>query len=58
MKPQPSQKPGESMMMAAAMGNKEAIAIRDSWRFSIPVRTVTREEFAAMATRNEVTFHG
>jgi len=46
------------MMMATAMGNKEAIAIRDSWRFSIPVRTVTREEFAAMATRNEVTFHG
>jgi hypothetical protein len=36
-----SLRPGESMMIAAAQGNKEAQAVRDAWRFSIPVRTVT-----------------
>jgi len=53
-----SLRPGPAMMMAAAEGNQEAQAIRDSWRFNFPIRTVSPEELADICDRGRVTFHG
>lgn len=51
LKPQPSQRPGPSMMDGCIVGNTEAIAVRNSWQFSFPVRMVSRVEFEAMVER-------
>jgi hypothetical protein len=60
LKTAPSLKPGESMMIAAAFGQPEACAIRDAYAFrenrATRVKTVSRDEFAAMTNRNPVTF--
>lgn len=53
-----SLKPGVAVMEAAAEGQPEACAIRDSWRFQFPVHTVTIERHQCMIERNQVTFHG
>lgn len=53
-----SLKPDENLMIAAAEGNPEAVAIVEAWRFKHPVRTVSSEEFEAMTERGRVTFHG
>jgi hypothetical protein len=58
MRPQPSQKPGVSMMNACVDGNREAQAIRDIWRFNHPIKIVPPEEFERMTVRNQVIFHG
>jgi hypothetical protein len=52
-----SLKPGESMMNGCVTGDPEAIAIRDAWRFSFPVRVVSRERFAEMEEKGRVTFN-
>jgi hypothetical protein len=51
MKAQPSQRPGPEMMWGCVVGNKEAQAVRDCWRFNHPVTVVSREKFAAMIER-------
>ena len=46
------------MIEAAALGQPEAVAIRDAWAFSQPVRVMSRADFAKLVERNTVTFHG
>ncbi|WP_433963643.1 hypothetical protein [Tunturiibacter gelidiferens] len=57
MKPAPSLKPGPSMMDGCLIDEPESLAIRDAWRFAFPIRTVTREQFEEMTTRNTVVFN-
>jgi hypothetical protein len=58
LKSAPSLRPGLQMMDGCVCGNPEALAIRNAWKFSHPVRIVSRDEFAAMVARNQVVFHG
>ena len=59
MKTAPSLKPGIAMMEACAFGQPEAVAIREAWRFSFPIKTVSREEFDSLVERNsQLVFHG
>jgi hypothetical protein len=59
MKTAPSLKPGIAMMEACAFGQTEAVAIREAWRFSFPIKTVSREEFDSLVERNgQVVFNG
>ncbi|MBS1823427.1 MAG: hypothetical protein JST61_15885 [Acidobacteria bacterium] len=53
-----SLRPGPAMMEAAASGNPEAIAIRDAWKLSFPIRVVSRKEFEQICARGETTFNG
>lgn len=60
LKTAPSLKPGLEMMQAAAFGQPEACAIRDAYAFrqnrATRVKTVSRDEFEAMISRNPVTY--
>jgi len=60
LKTAPSLKPGIQMMEAAAFGQPEAVAIRDSWAFrenrATRVRVLSRDEFTAMVEKGTVTF--
>lgn len=56
---QPSLRPDAVVMeAAAAFGQPEAVAIIQAWKFNQPVRTVSREEFAAMVEKGTVSFGG
>jgi hypothetical protein len=58
LKAAPSLRPGLAMMDGCLVGNPEAIAIRDSWAFSFPIRRVEHNEYEIMAERGQVTFCG
>jgi len=53
-----SLRPGPVMMNACLSGDPEAQAVRDSWRFSHPVRVVSPEEFKRISEQGETVFNG
>lgn len=53
-----SLRPGEQVVIAAAMGNKLACAIRDAWRPRFDITIMTGEELATLSDRCSVTFIG
>jgi hypothetical protein len=58
LKSAPSLRPGIEMMDGCVVGNPEAIAIRNAWRFSFPVRTVSSAEYERIVARGTATFNG
>lgn len=58
LRPARSLRPGVSMMEAAAAGQLEACAIRDGWRFSYPVRILSRAEQDRFEREIPVVFIG
>jgi hypothetical protein len=56
LKSAPSLRPGLAMMDGCVCGNPEALSIRDAWKCNHPIKTVSRDEFAAMVERGTVTF--
>ena len=53
-----SLRPGIAMMDGCLVGNPEALAIRDAWKFNHPVKTVSPEEFEQMVQKGTVEFNG
>jgi len=55
-RPQPSLAPGPSMMDACCEDAEWAIAIRDSYKFHLPVVTMTREDLDALVASRQMYF--
>lgn len=53
-----SLRPGPAMMLGCILGDPDAIAIRDAWKFQEKVLIVSPSEYEDLCQRGYTVFHG